>query len=466
MKSRREFLSHTAMGLVGASSALATTLACHGGDDVRTGGSVSLVDGASAVGRRFGTLNGNDIRKDMAGMLARWRSRGLTDGKMAERAKPFRCFVEKFAPYWMDEIESCATEAGVPVDEYVAYLAGKYRDLFFVEDCTSFLAVGEASSDGSTLFHKNRDNVARPQSAFYKKIVDSSKPAGSWGVGDTSDLGLMMMVNEFGLAGSADVGGLREDRPKGLGVMNPYILRLIAERAECCEDALEIIQETIRDGWYAGGPRSGTHWLFADRFGRGLRVAQNSHEEQHWFYEDDVVFLARGQTSAGRALRAKKGDISVRDMNEAASDPDICFSSSISGLTVRIDRETPAVLSDVWVALPAWAPYLPIHSAASAAPRELVDGRVSNAGYELLKLRASASKPKGTGFGKGVVYDAAFAEAIRSFQGELYGEAEASAALLADSYERGATGQATELALSAALKNCEALMGFLKRAIG
>ena len=86
--------------------------------------------------------------------------------------------------------------AGVQPECYVAFLAGKWRSLFFIHECTSFLAVGEATADGATLFHKNRDNVAREQWIYRKKIVHSSNPAAFYGVGDTSDMGLSMMVND------------------------------------------------------------------------------------------------------------------------------------------------------------------------------------------------------------------------------------------------------------------------------
>ena len=419
---------------------------------------VSLVGDARTVGQRWGTLNAADIRKHMAAMLAGWRKRGLSDKQMVAKSEPFRRFAAKRAPHWLDESAAIAEAAGVRPELYTAFLAGKYRDLFFVHECTSFLAVGEATADGATLFHKNRDNAAREQCAYYKRIAHASNPAGFHSTGDTSDTGLMMMVNDHGLAGSADVGGLREDRPKGDGVMNPYILRVVAERAERCEDALEILQQCIKEGWYAGGRKAGTNWLFADRHGTGMRVAQNSHEEKHWVFKDTTAFLARGSTRGAKLITGKKGRIALRDMNAAATHPSICFSTSISALTVRIDPKQPADLSSVWFALPACSPYVPVFPAGKAAPRQLVDGTCFEGGRELLKQRKAGAKE---GFGRGVVLTKAAAERRAAVQDELYAEAGKVERAIRAAHTSGAMGKAAKLAADGSAAACTRLMQFL-----
>ncbi len=353
---------------------------------------VNLTGPAAAVGRTFGTINGADIREHVDAVLVHWREHGLSCAELAERCGPMERFCERFAPYWLDELAACAEAAGVRDSDYLAFVAGKSRDLFLMDECTSFLAVGAATADGATLFHKNRDNTARNQCAYHKRIEHSSRPAAFSATGDTSDQGVMMMVNEHGLAGSADMGGLPVDRPASRGVMNPQILRVIAERATTCEEALAIIQECLRDGWYAGGAKTGTHWLFADRRGTGLRIAQNSDEEQHWFCRDDIVFLARGDTPGAELARSRRGQVALRDMNAAATHPSICFQSSISAMTARIDPADPTA-DEVWFALPAWAPYVPLIPPATPAP--LLDG-----GY--YRATESLATHRQDGFGAGV----------------------------------------------------------------
>ncbi len=456
MLTRRQFLSGVTGAAVGGAcgaqaGAGAASQACRAGSTEI----VTLRGDARAVGRRLGELNGEDIRQHMRKVLDGWRKRGLSDKNMIERSGPFCRFAARFSPAWADEHAACAETAGVRLELYEAYLAGKYRSLFFVDECTSFLAVGGATADGATLFHKNRDNVARAQCAYQKKISHASNPAGFYSIGDTSDTGLMMMVNEHGLAGSADTGGLREDRPKGKGVMNPYILRVVAERAERCQDALEIIQQMIKDGWYAGGSQTGTHWLFADRFGKGLRVAQNSHEEKHWFFEDDVAFLTRGNTTAGKAFSQKKGRITVRDVNAAAGHPDLCFTSSISALTVRIDPKRPAELSSVWVALPAYAPYIPLFPAAVGVPKEVFDGTCFRAGCGLLELRAGDKKTTN------VVFPDLVAQNRQAVQERLYVDADNAEQEVRAAYQRGRMKEAARIGTDGTLAACARLMSFL-----
>jgi len=390
---------------------------------------VSLIGTPDEIGQRFGTLNASDIREHVDAVWADWAKRGLSEAAVLEKTQPFVRFCEKFGPHWLVETAACAQAAEVSHERYLAYLAGKYRSLFFTDDCTSFAAAGDATADGAAIFHKNRDNATRAQSAYCKRLTRVPGVTGFYATGDTSDLGLMMMVNDKGLAGSADTGGLKETHPKGRGVMNPYILRLIAERAERCEDALEIIQETIRDGWYAGGSRTGTHWLFADRFGTILRVAQNSVEEQHWYHRDTVVFLARGETPAATAMKSATGKLTVRDFQTAACSRDICFGSSISALTVRIDPKRAIAGGTVWFALPAFAPAIPLHTDAPAVPAPVVDGRMYRAGYELLKLRSGNGK---TNFGTPLVFTEDYLERRRQLQDELYANALRTEASLAE----------------------------------
>lgn len=357
---------------------------------------VLLAGDAATVGDVFGRTNAADIRDHCATFFTELGERGLSELEVLAKRGPFVGFCERFAPHWLAEAAAVAAAADLPADHYVAFLAGKARALFLLDECTSFLAVGDATADGASLFHKTRDNVARPQCCYHKRI-EAPGVAAYWATGDTSDLGVMMMVNEHGVAGSADMGGLPVGRPRGRGVMNPHILRLIAERAERCEDALAIVQECLRDGWYAGGAETGTLWLFADRHGTGLRIAQNNETEEHLFVHDTILFSARGETAGARRVTSRRGRVTPADLNAAAHDPNLCFASSISAMTVRIDPDRPPS-STVWFALPAWAPYVPLP--AGPTPRPLLDG-----GY--YRVGAAALTAEG-GFGQGAALSATY----------------------------------------------------------
>ncbi len=459
MPTRREFLATAAGCSAAALGGWKLLAASPSAAPSSPGDMISLSGNAHDVGKCFGQLNAAQIRRHVDDLLAAWKERGLSDSDRRERTEPFRQFVTKFAPAWEDEIAGCAEGAGVPLDPYVSFLAGKYRDLFFVEDCTSFLAVGAATADGASLFHKNRDNIAREQCAYRKAIQHSSKPAAFHATADTSDLGVMMVVNENGLAGSADVGGLPLKQPRGRGVMNPYILRLIAERAERCEDALEIVQQMIREGWYAGGNRKGTHWFFADRYGKGLRIAQNTTEEQHWFFQDDVAFSVRGDTPGAKIVTGKKGKITLRDMNAAATDPTICFTSSISAMTVRIDPDNPRDLNSVWFALPAWSTYLPLFPLSDGTPKPVLAGDYYCAGEPLLKLMSDKQRE----YAHRVKLPQAIVRQIANQQQELYSIAENCEKAIRAALAAGDKAKAVQWATRGTADGCTAVMRFLSQ---
>ncbi|MEA1952319.1 MAG: carcinine hydrolase/isopenicillin-N N-acyltransferase family protein [Planctomycetota bacterium] len=458
MPTRREALQAIAGLAVGGMTLDNTTLLRAAGTSTRVTKLVDLSGDPKTVGSRFGAANAGDIKKHMKAVLGDWRKRGLSDADMIRKSEPFRHFTAKFAPAWAEEDNACAIRAGVRPELYTAFLAGKYRNLFFVDECTSFFALGETTADGAPLFHKNRDNAPREQCAYRKRVRHSSRPAAFHATGDTSDSGLMMMVNEHGLAGSADTGGLKETRPKGRGVMNPYILRLIAERAERCEDALEIIQEMIRDGWYAGGSKTGTNWFFADRYGKGLRVAQNSHEEKHWFFRDTIVFSTRGDTAGAKIVQAKKGKVTLADMNAAATHPSICFGSSISGLTVRIDPKHPAQLNSVWFALPCISPYVPLYPLATGTPKVILDGKSSTAGRGLLSLVLKPGRQK---WARGAKLAGELLESHQQTQDAIYARDKLVQDKIEKAFVSGSNDDARQLATQGVLDGCSTLMDYL-----
>ncbi len=401
-------------------------------------GSVSLCGTPEEVGRRFGEINAGDIREHMNALLGAWREKGLDDRGMIAKSEPLRRFIKKLAPAWEGEFAACAEAAAVDPELYMAFQAGKYRSIFFVQECTSFLAVGDATADGAPLFHKTRDNQVRGQCAYWKALRHASEPAAFHATGDTSDVGVMMMVNQHGVAGSADMGGLKVKKPKGDGVMNPYILRLIAERAERVEDALEIIQMTIRDGWYAGGASSGTNWSFADRLGKGLRVRQNNYEEEHWFVQDDIAFSVREDTPGADIIKKKKGRITVPDMHAASTHPSMCFPSSVSSMTVRIDPGDPARRNQTWFAIPSWSPYVPFFAPSPATPPSMLDGSSFWRWYDLSK------DVQDKNYGKPMRLSPAETERRDEIQAKLYAMAdeaskEINAALDAGDQERAET---------------------------
>lgn len=331
---------------------------------------VNLTGTATEIGLLWGEINRSDILAHLQEFLRIARDdHALTETVLVKRSQPQARIIELLAPHWQEESLAIASAAGVPHDLYQACLVGKYRKLLFSEDCTSYAAVGSASADGRPLFHKNRDNPARPQT-FYRKHTNGLLPYLS--VGDTSDTGCMMMVNAAGLAGSADVAQPEPD-PYYRGLMNPYGLRHIAETATTCEEAVEILRMMTDRGWYAGGTWA-TNWTFADATGRAM-VVFNAHKKLEVVADTRDGHVQTAEREGLLDFLASK-PLTLADLNAASRLPGVCVASNCSSLTVVIDPDHPETLTCAWAALGKADEtlYAPLYLGAEGTPRDYVDG--------------------------------------------------------------------------------------------
>ena len=187
-------------------------------------------------------------------------------------------------------------------------------------------------------------------------------------VSDASVLACMMMVNEHGLAGSADTGGIEPGRPKYRGMMNTFVLRYIAERARSCRDALDIIEDFVDRGQYAGGGGTGTHWLFVDKDGGILEVSNNAREVRSVRHDAKVYFSARGDTPAAHRLWKATVPIDFHLFHNVSRDPSVCFESTICGMTAEIDADRPDILTCAWFTLPGKGLAFPLFMGGVATP--------------------------------------------------------------------------------------------------
>ncbi|MCE5239874.1 hypothetical protein LLH23_15515 [bacterium] len=335
---------------------------------------VHLCGSPDAIGREWGEMNRGDIVAHLDEFLRLARDEhGQDEATLVARSQRHVGIVRQLAPHWLDEAAAIAQVAGVSLDLYLACLVGRYRGLLFAEDCISYAAVGSATADGRPLFHKNRDNLARPQ-AFYRKetLVPGVLPFIS--VGDTSDTGAMMMVNAAGLAGSADQAGSDPDPYYG-GLMNPYGLRHIAETATTCAEALEIVRMMNDRGWYAGG-NIATNWAFADATGHAM-VVYNAHGKVEVTSEtrDGCV-----QTVEREGLRPlldeRRGRLTPADFDAASRLPGVCVAGNCSSLTVQIDPDRPDLFTCAWAALGKAdeTGYFPLHMGATGTPEAYANG--------------------------------------------------------------------------------------------
>ncbi|MEN6498808.1 MAG: hypothetical protein ABFD16_31260 [Thermoguttaceae bacterium] len=355
-------------------------------------GTMVRLEGTPAeIGRTWGTVNKRTITRDLeAHYLKTAAKKGISEAILLERAKPFTRIVEQISPHWLEEAKAVAQAAGVREDLYLSFVANRSRNLF-LHECTSYSVSREHTRDNVIMFHKNRDNVDREQAAY---VLESHvKGIHKFiAICDTSVIECSMMVNDKGLAGSADYPAnlTRKDDPSALlpdaaepnyrGLMNGAILRYIAERASTAQDALRILEDFVKKGHYAGGEVNGTHWLFVDRNGVILEVSNNARHVVSRLHTEKVYFSRLDDCPAARRLRDADGPIDFPLFHSISRDPSICLrapasrSPSVSGMTVEIDAAHPERLTCAWISLPAHAVSFPLLMAQTAVPACLING--------------------------------------------------------------------------------------------
>jgi len=353
-------------------------------------GPVALRGTPTEIGTTWGTVNAEAVRRAMKEYLAKAQEKELSEEMLLERAQRFVDVAGQIAPHWIEEARAIARAAGVDADLYVSLLANMPRGIGFHE-CTSYAVSKEFTQDGAVFFHKNRDNVDCDQAAYL--LASSVEGVNKFlAVTNASAVDCSMMVNDKGLAGSADYPArlTRKGDPNALlpepaeprfrGVMNGLLLRHVAERASDCREALEVIEDCVNEGYYAGGTVNGTHWLFVDRTGTILEISSNARHVVSKVHAQKAYFSRRDDGAAARRLREAERPIDFHLFHNVSRDPSICLGSSISGMTVEIDAEHPDVLTCAWITLPASSLSVPVFMGGRTTPRCLLSGDLYRAG--------------------------------------------------------------------------------------
>ncbi|HUS79734.1 MAG TPA: hypothetical protein VM283_00615, partial [Armatimonadota bacterium] len=315
----------------------------------RADGMVLLAGTPEQIGRAWGEANAATIREHFASFMGRCEEKGVDPPELLRRCARATSLANDLAPHWRVESDAVAEAAAVPDDLYFAYHLAKYRDLVFWDaECSSYAASGSASATGDAAFHKSRDNTAREQAGYVKRQELAGDVVHAFvSIGDTSDTGVMMMVNERGLCASADTGA-PDPTPFREGLMNPWGLRYLAERAEDCHQALRILQEWTDQRFYAGANRA-TNWMLADARGNVLRVVNFSDHLEAELIADG--FLLNVEREGLREfMQGRTGRLCASLLREASRLPSVSMASTISSLTVDMNAQRPE-LSIAWASL-------------------------------------------------------------------------------------------------------------------
>ncbi|NQT15167.1 MAG: sulfatase-like hydrolase/transferase, partial [Planctomycetes bacterium] len=291
---------------------------------------VTLSGTPTEIGETWGTINRQAIHNAVEQYLAKAKAESLSEETLVERSQPFVAIARKIAPHWIEEAQAIARAAGIDADLYLSLLANVPRSIGFHE-CTSYAVSREFTQDGAVFFHKNRDNVDCEQAAYV--LTSSAEGVNKFlAVSNASAVNCSMMVNEKGLAGSADYPAnlTRRDDPGALvpepaepryrGVMNDFLLRHVAERASSCDEALNVIQDCVNKGYSAGGTVNGTHWLFVDRTGTIMEISSNARHVVSRIHTQKVYFSRRDESAAAKRLRQAERPIDFHFFHTVSRD--------------------------------------------------------------------------------------------------------------------------------------------------
>ena len=187
------------------------------------------------------------------------RAGGLTAAAALAWALDHRDRVEAIAPPWVDELEGLAQGAGIRFDEALA-LQLRPGSGGLLEGCTSFAALGSATTDSRAIAGQNRD---LGETYMHRMFVALLRPAEGPAIlmhavpGELGGVGL----NSHGVALFANSLWGRSGRTW----MAPPVLRRAAFETDSAEAAVERIQAM-------DGPAVGNFLIADARHARNLEI--------------------------------------------------------------------------------------------------------------------------------------------------------------------------------------------------
>ncbi|MBL7224155.1 MAG: hypothetical protein ISS72_09900 [Candidatus Brocadiae bacterium] len=231
------------------------------------------------AGRLHGSLAADALRARLALMHQVAGRAPVSRGELEERAQRFAACLKRIAPAWLDEAEAMASAAGVDATDLLALNA--LRSSFWNQagGCTSALVTGSASSESVTLLHKNRDLIATVQDAFVRLRHDGGRHFASRDIGS---LGYAHFHGDCALAGGNNTGSpIPDDELHDCALNCTHLLRLVAERASSCDEALAVLEDAVAKGVAGGsGGFRGMIFLFAEP-AKGVVVEMTSRRLAH-----------------------------------------------------------------------------------------------------------------------------------------------------------------------------------------
>lgn len=297
----------------------------------------TFVGAPGKIGSAMAHCWGHDWRE----VLFHWRGPGRSGARGIDRArvKAFTALLKAHAPQWLDE---AVAFAGETFDDLLDFNCSKPSPPPDAQaaNCSTVVAVGSATADGHPLLLKIRDEAPWPQLVFRRRARECLAVLGGANPGN---LGIAHFLNEAGLAGANNTGGPILDPNLEVGLNDCHVLRLVAERARDCGEALTVIRELLGKGVLGlGGWRKGMIFLFADAAGMGLLVECSRKMLAHRFLEDGL--LARANDYLLPEMEAEKDRPREKELWHRSS---FARRDRLTALLAKSEPLTPAALEAI-----------------------------------------------------------------------------------------------------------------------
>ncbi len=195
----------------------------------------------------IGEQHGQQLADEIKVMIREYVGEDAESGKLKAGVLARVQVAKASLPEWYRrELAACAKAAGV--DEDVLLYAQCEGDIKSLGGCTSYVAYGEATSDGEVEIGRNFDYWGLESTARCAKVFafvpDRQDGYAFVSVGWTGILGGWTFFNEKGLFASCNLGGFREKNPQGVPAL--VLLRMIAQKAATVDEAVALVKATPR----------------------------------------------------------------------------------------------------------------------------------------------------------------------------------------------------------------------------
>lgn len=206
-------------------------------------GVLRLAGSPEEIGRRHGELLADRIH-----IMLREYIGDVLEGERLRPAEQAQVRTMKPAlPEWyLRELRACARAA--QVDEDVLLYAQCEGDLRSLPKCTSYVAFGERTADGSMEIGRSFDYwglESTEQCTLVFAVIP--RPGAGYAfvsVGWAGILGGWTFLNEKGLFVACNLGGFWKKNPQGVPAL--ILLRIMAQQAATVEAAIETLRKTPR----------------------------------------------------------------------------------------------------------------------------------------------------------------------------------------------------------------------------